>query len=55
MSWVALTAPLVHCELVLLDQVRLAAGREGAEGIALAGDRVHREPPWSSARNLAVK
>ena len=44
MSWVALTAPLVHCEFVLLDQVRLAAGREGAEGVAFGGGRVHGEP-----------
>ena len=40
-----LDRPLGPLELVLLDQVRLAAGGEGAEGVALAGDRVHDEPP----------
>ena len=52
---VALDRPLGPREFVLLDQVRLAAGGEGAsvELSPAIGLIVNR--PWSSARNLAVK
>ena len=35
--------PLGPLDFILLDQVRLAAGREGTDRIAFGGDRVHRE------------
>ena len=56
MSWRRLDRPLGPLELVLLDQVRLAVGGEGAERYSSrrrSGSSMNR--PSASARNLAVK